>query len=498
MIMTLRLSLLAALFLFTPLTVQARPVSVILYPAGALVTEEENLRPENGRVTLHVPAGADEGSLEFSLSRGSVTGSTSVVKAGQPALKTAQLLEELRTLEKESALTAARRESLTHERHFWSRQPALSPDDGAQDRQAHIVAGHLETLAVKDAELSASLLDLAERKKAVEDTLNALGPQNKNVRECVLEVSDTGREPVLVRWSYYLNDAGWEPRYRVQALQDAGKVLITMEAVVRQGSGMDWDGVETVLSSSEDFRSVTPPPLPDWVLGGERLPAAPRSMNLLAARAPAMDEAAVVAKASPMSHASGLRWSLGTVDIPAGALTTRPVDDHSFDAAFFRLIRPTEDDRAWITATLEEDSLPLLPAGQATFLVDGVENARSVLRIAPGDRTVSFGIDQLIGVKKHDLPTQGEQSPAGTKTTQWRWRTDITNGHDKAVDVRVEAAAPILRDTRMTEKVKSKPAADFDEEHSRHEWRLEVPALRTISIVHEVTVTAPIDTTTTH
>ena len=81
--MKLRLLLLTAMALFSSMPAQARPVSVVLYPAGALVTEEETIRPEGGNIVLRLPAGADEGSLEFSLAKGTAEGWTAEMRKGE-------------------------------------------------------------------------------------------------------------------------------------------------------------------------------------------------------------------------------------------------------------------------------------------------------------------------------------------------------------------------------------------------------------------------------
>lgn len=491
MTMKLRYPFLAAFLFFTPCAASAQPVSVVLYPTGALVTEEEVFRPTDGRLTLQIPAGADEGSLEFSLSKGSVTGTTSVLREGVPSAEVGTVRSRLSELENEAALLSARRESVAQERRFWSSRSAPSESLEAQTVLAAKVAEQLERLAVRDAGLAASLREIDAERKALEKRLADLGPQNGSVRECALEVADAGRAPVRVRWSYFLNDAGWQPRYRVQALQEKGEVVIAMDAVIRQGSGMNWKDVEVSLSSSEDFRSVTPPVLPDWIIGEEPGRMMPRSANLLASRAPVADHEAAFAKASATSHASGLYWKLGSMDIPAGAETARPVDSHAFSATFFRLVRPMEDSRAWIAARLEENASPLLPAGQASFVVDGVENSRGVFGITPGDHEIFFGVDQLVSVKTSVLPARGADCPAGMKVSEWRWNMDIVNGHDQPVNVRVEAVAPVLRNPRMSVKTKSRPGTELNEEGSRYEWNLEMAPGKTTTIVHEVTVTTP-------
>lgn len=491
MTMKLRFSLPAAILLLTSAVAEAAPVSVTLYPSGALVTEEEILRPENGSLTLSVPAGVDEGSLEFTLSRGTVTGTTSVLREERPAPEVKAVLERMARVDDETALIAARRESLAQERRFWSLQADPSEDAQARHARAEAVAGALEKLAVRDAALAASLRSLAEERAALKKRLEALGVQNAGVRECTLETSDTGPDPVRVRWSYFLNDAGWQPRYRVRALPERGQVAITMQAVMRQGSGMNWRGVETTLASSETFRSVTPPDLPDWIIDDEPVRMRPRALNMLAARAPSADGTAAAAKASASPHASGLCWNLGRLDIPAGARTTRPVASHVLGATFFRLVRPMEDARAWLAASLEEAALPLLPAGQASFTADGVENARGVFGLAPGDGEIFFGVDQLVGVKTTVLPAEQPEVPAGMTVRAWRWSADIINGHEQAVNVRVEASAPVPRNPRMTVKTRSRPGAEFNEKCACYEWNLEAAPGKTTTIVHEVTVTGP-------
>ena len=53
------------------------------------------------------------------------------------------------------------------------------------------------------------------------------------------------------------------------------------------------------------------------------------------------------------------------MDVPAEGQLTRFVASHELAASFCRLVRPLQDTRAYVMATLTPDSVPLLPAGQA-------------------------------------------------------------------------------------------------------------------------------------
>lgn len=479
--MKLRLLLPAALVLTAVLPAQARPVSVTLYPAGALVTEEETVRLEKD-VVLTLPADADAESLSVSLSSGVVLESR--LKTGSSPSPAMEALEgDMESLRAELSRVAAERETLSFERRFWSDPPvSLQPGDlQALKAQAEESRTRLDGLAQRETALAARKRALEKDMKKLEARMEALGKHNAAVQECALVID--GKGPVTARWTYFLPGASWQPSYRVTAEEETGLVRVAMNAVMRQDSGADWTDVDVTLASAEDLHSVEPPALPSWIEGEER--PVMRPANLMAARAADAKSAAV------QNHATGLRWSLGRMDVPAEGRITRLVAAHEFPASFCRLVRPLQDSRAFFTATLASEQVPLLPSGQALFLVNGTENARGLFRLNAGQKEIFFGVDQLVTLKTHELSAKDTDVPVTARTRQWSWRTDIANGHDRAVDVCAESAAPILRDASMNVRTKSRPAAEFSEERSCYEWRLEVPAHGEATITHEVTITSP-------
>ena len=95
-----RMPLLPALLFCLALAVQAeaRPVAATLYPAGALITEETEAVPAEGRIVLQLPAGADASSLSVSLSRGGVLNRTIALRPGLAAPAVAALQQEAEEL----------------------------------------------------------------------------------------------------------------------------------------------------------------------------------------------------------------------------------------------------------------------------------------------------------------------------------------------------------------------------------------------------------------
>lgn len=472
--------LLALLLLASPAAVWAKPVSVTLYPQGASVTEEETFQPEKD-IVITLPAGAEAESLSFSLSAGSVL-ETRLRADAKPSPAMKALQKELEEVRDGLSRVAAERESLTCERLFWADPPMEAKDKKALEKQAALSAARLEKIAGRDIALSARERELEQKSRALEARMEALGSHNKGMQTCTLTLEEPPSAPLAVRWTYFLPGSSWQPSYRVLADEKAGTVRVLMDAVLRQQSGADWKNVDVTLASAEDARRVNPPSLPDWVIGEER--PVMRSMNLMAAKA--MDsESAVLTQ----ELATGQSWKLGHMDVPAEGQLTRFVASHELAASFCRLVRPLQDTRAYVMATLTPDSVPLLPAGQAVFQVNGTENARGVFRLGPDRKDIFFGVDQLVGVRADDLPTG--HAAEGSKANVWRRSVDVVNGHSSPVSVRVEIAAPILRNSAMSLAEESTPKAELEEKGSRYVWRLDIPARESRNILQSVTVTMP-------
>ena len=312
-------------------------------------------------------------------------------------------------------------------------------------------------------------------------------------------MKDTGDAPVTVRFSYWLNNAGWKPQYRIKTDADSDRVSIRMDAVITQNSGDDWQDVALTLASSDRLNDVMPPALGSWVIND----VYDQNRLLRSARPMTADFAMSAAKAALPAAAqdsAGLTWALGRLDVPASASVTRLVSLHELATTFSRLARPGLSRDVWMCATLtdaaqDSKKLPLLPTGQASFLVDGRETARGPFSFGPGTRDIFFGVDQLMSVSRQELASQDS---AQTMTSpdndirQWRWKTVVRNGHDRAVTVRVEENAPIARNGQTTIEVSTEPPAVLNADSSRYIWTLGLPAHEERDILYGVTARTPV------
>jgi len=74
---------------------------------------------------------------------------------------------------------------------------------------------------------------------------------------------------------------------------------------------------------------------------------------------------------------------------------------------------------------------------------------------------------------------------------QWSWVSTIHNGHDKAVPLRVEEAAPIARDAEAKINVSTSPKARLESEKSRYVWELSLTAREKTELRYEVKAVIP-------
>jgi hypothetical protein len=204
---------------------------------------------------------------------------------------------------------------------------------------------------------------------------------------------------------------------------------------------------------------------------------------------------AEVAMPAANADEAGLTWSLGRMDLPAASTVTRLVGLHELEATFSRLLRPRQSKDVWMYAALNAKALAsrpalLLPSGQATFLVDGRETARGTFSFGPASRDIFFGIDQLMKAEVNEVSSdKGNAAPnffSKDVTRQWSWNSVIHNGHDKAVALRVEEAAPLARESDIEIRVATEPKAMFEANESRYVWELSVPARGKAEIRYDV------------
>lgn len=488
------LSLIGSLF-FPAAEASARPVSVILYPSGAMVTEEISCLPGEKHIRLPLPAGTDTASLSFQLSNGSVGERTLTRLHGEASPAISHLQQKAEALLRQKDALQAELSQLHAMREFWASSPHVHKDPAKGQRMPDLedarrtAEAELASLTEKEVLLRAELRAKEREAAAMDARIKEMGQQNASQYACDLEVHNTGNSPFTLRWSYWLPDAGWEPQYRLEAFPDEGRVKIRMDASLRQNSGMDWNDVSITIATANRLNSVAPSPLRPWILGDTTA-----SNSMLKAARPAVMETAVMGTGLPAvsQEETGLSWSFPGIDIPASLSVVHPLMEKNMEAHFRRLARPALSRHVWLCAELSAASLAertIFPSGSALFFTNGQQTARGMFHLEASSREIFFGVDQLMSATWNESI---EQDTAAEKNVrQWNWKGEISNAHAKSVDIRVEQAAPVLRDARIKVEEQSQPAARIDAERSCYVWDVTIPAGSRMELRRSIKVVFP-------
>lgn len=466
-----------------------RPRQVSLFPTHALVQGEEELlvsrRDGVERVELFVPENAR--NLQFDLGDVRLASWRSrmapAAVAGGDARRRQDLLARKRTVEGEL-------EAVTARLGLWSAKA------GERDAEA------LEKLDARMAEVIPKLRErqgvLQRELKTISNVLASLPRVAESGQLVVLLLDGAPSGKVRVRYSYTLDNSGWEPVYDLDARPEKGTVRVLLSARLRQNSGMDWRDCNLSIVW-QDVRALAAPDLPVWRVDEAPLPrpyarAAAEFKAAPVRLAAAADAAPANAPAVPVPDGKGtyVRWDLGAVSLPQGQehLVLR---QEEWKAPLQWVARPDlQGSPVWLMLEQDLDSAAW-PAGQADFLVDGLPVGSGRFGPEGGKVRLYFGVDPRVSVTTtSDDQRRGESGIIGKrKTWSWNWTYTVHNSRPQAVTVRVERPEPLPVDKAVEVTLDGTPARKGDD-HSLY-WLVDVPAGEKRSIRHGVGISAPAD-----
>lgn len=509
-----------------PFSAGAKPVAVTLYPSGALVTEEFQAQAD-GNFTLDLPAALDEGSLRFSTAKGAPQGVRLQKVEGKESGPLAALRERKQNLEARLDAEKARGEALaalltrltTTPPKAAKTTPKPSAKPGKEPAAPEI--GPEDKLRRNLEELSRQRLASERAARGMEAALTELDARlkslggEKDTLRCTLENVPAG----AVQASYLISFAGWTPRYTVEAQPEEGLVRLALAARMRQNSGRDWERLELTLATANAPSGVTPPtlsPMPRPLLFKSASPSSLGVSTRAVSRGITADaeapEAMAAVEFSAREEAGGRAWRPGALSLPDDSPFLLPLEEHTLKANFVRLARPSAGSSVWIQARLENpgDS-PFLPAGEASFLLDGLLVGRDEFSLSPADSALSFGRDPLVTVERTALPARAEESDSGegkgssaaektmdktaekapVERSNMRWLITLKNGHSAPVRVRVEEPAPLHRDADVRVFERSEPSPALDETKNAYVWELELPGHGSATIREDLLILTP-------
>lgn len=416
-----------------------------------------------------------------------------------------------------------------------SANPDLDPA-----KWAGYLSYHVDSLAKLDQET----LDLKGRDDALRAEINRLERElnqlngnrtkSRNVARVKIEVTQAG--PQEFELSYVVAGPSWSPRYDVRADTVAKKLTVAYQALVRQRTGEDWQGVTLRLSTAQPGVAGREPELTPWALykaepvvptgavlmdEGGLAAAKPRSaatarrglakqeeLKAAADFAPPPAPAAVAMEISAATVQAGATAALFQVprayDIPSDPKSVKvALTEQTFFASFRHSCVPKLSPNVYLKAqAVNASDYPFLPGPTAVFL-DGAYVAAASMDLVPaGQEFVTFlGVDQAVKVERRVLARREEVTGVFGKKTHRTVHDQlfkVTNGKRADIDLTVGDQLPMSNHDAI-KVVLEEPRYEKDtdalklNEQKFLEWRLRLGAGDKLDLPFRFAVERPED-----
>jgi len=360
------------------------------------------------------------------------------------------------------------------------------------------------------AESTRELLTLRSAARVLQRELQTLQQQRSRlagrtqtvVREAVLFLDRRAAGAATVKLTYQVGNCGWAPSYNVRGDLEEGTVRVEYNALIRQMTGEDWDGVTLTLSTATPMISASGPAMaafpvmltpagpqnpgrPGGLAGDEAAELGRQYAQLQGQRQDAAisNSAAVnlrdnlnaswqgnefAARAQVLELSAGLAAIEGYQQQPGGAVhglsinytlqgpvTLQSRSDQQMTrilqaemaGEFYHVASPVLTEFVYREAEISNSSGKDLLDGPVNVYLDGRFVGRTeMVSVTRGQKfVVGFGADPQLHAKR-ELVSRDEDAQGGNTLLGFEYRLAIENYSDQPADVRLMDRIPTFRD----------------------------------------------------
>ena len=459
---------------------------VTLFPQSARIEAVRIVAPqisEKGQpqIVVVLPAATDPESFSAALDapgpvRISDIQMKSVLRTDEKAI--AALRDELRVLQNEKRELLSKIHAQDAQIQFWQTQAkAKAKTVSEADVLSRTIGKNIRVLHQDKFSFQTSLEAVEKRISDAQNRLNQAAGKKETAWEAIIGLSGGTVKELKLHYSYLMEGCGWLPHYRIEALPASKSVSFQWDAEMWQSSGRDWKDIRLNVATLQPPRSLTPPDMPPWIIQQRQTGIFKQALR----REKAPDSAVMASSPDTAPKESVLSsysvWSLGVKSLAAGDRLRLPIKSESWPAEFLFLARPGLSPQVFVSAQIQLPSSSDIPAGQASFLIDGALVGKRDFSLAGSEAVLYFGVSPLITVSSKTMTDQsGARSLfQNRQTRRWHRLIEAVNASASELKVRIEEPVPQSRDERI------KLTFRYDPEPSEKNafsfiWEFDIPA----------------------
>ncbi|WP_321369380.1 DUF4139 domain-containing protein [uncultured Desulfuromusa sp.] len=482
----------------------AKPTAVVLYPAGATVSEQAIIPKGTSSATLLLPYVAIPESLKLTLLQApeqKISGIelTSVLPDASDFKELEALISRL---EREIREIDDQIQSRTLALDYWKNQQDLPVKTLADAREmGSIIRDESITLLQESTLLRQQKTELQRQLDEAHKQLQQKTGDNQRNWQVKVRLSQSTTADLELSYSYRIRRAGWQSSYSLNASPGQKKIHWSWTAKITQQTGIDWTGVNLTIATAEPIFTLTPPQIRIWNIHEQQILRARNAMKTLSMAMPqemAMDVASEMAAPPMPERVAGQlfdSYDLGQVNIASGQESRIKIREGFWNADFTYLARPLLSEQVFLQANLDlSDNFLPLPTGTASIQVDGVHvGQRNFSLYEKKDVSISFGSDPGIAVDVKTDHVAGEKGLLARKETySWNWEVSFANHKSFAIDLKVEDSYPHSGHEKIELKELFTPPLPVREK-DQLVWTLTIPPQGEQQINYGYQVTYPED-----
>jgi len=520
----------------------SRIEEVVVFPEQAYITRQARVSVADGisRLLLEVSAfRVDPDSVQARVhGRGELLGVQyrEVPLPVAPQENIRELEEKLRELDRKRTALTDERAALAKQETFLDSIVTFAESQVREDMKTKFpetanLKGVVEFLGEnygacyrRRQELNGKIEELDREIDVVKRKLRALAGPRKKSRKVIEILFMAGEaQEIGIQGSYVVENASWEPVYRVDVPLEMDRVQLTMFSRIRQKTGEEWDGVRLSVSNAVPLKGVDLPRAGSWYLS---LPGPPPSAKHLAIRsmmmAPVPEEAAGAeeesagalddlfetvpgatlagAEQKELPHAFEYELPQRTSIGSTGEVTMVPLHTRELNAEFLGYAVPRIDSRVFLVCRTVPDRELL--SGTLNVYFGGRFVGGSMLeeKRAGEDLLLNLGVERGVSLRREKVQDKVRETffrmvdrhfvPRGIT-----YRIVIENLKDQPVRVWLLDAVPVSRTDRIQVKKVELDPEPTEKDHQKREgvlfWDLQVPPKGTREVNLDFVVAYP-------
>ena len=259
--------------------VDSKIKGITVYPVGAMVSREG---------VVHIPAGNNQivlDNLTHAIDPNTIqvggTGSFDILsvkfelfypyaKAKPKGIKVIE--DSLKTYRDQRFILEAEDRALNDERNMIISNQKITGGNStitvAQlDAMAKYYRKRLANISSEKLRNQNDRITIIAQEKRLNATLAGMNQyKHEQVGRIIVETNSKTATTARFQFSYFSHLAGWFPTYNIKAISDDANINVDYHAYVTQSTGVDWNNIDLVLSTSRPTYNNQKPEISPWYL----------------------------------------------------------------------------------------------------------------------------------------------------------------------------------------------------------------------------------------